>query len=315
LGNGDAAWLRGSDLWVDTQLSVVLKRTPQTIAICYARWLSSADCLRLSIDDKDIRLQEYRNGAPVTIKVVPVPIGPELRVEWRIKGLRSWLNVNDVPVFGPLPLSAPRASGSIGFEGQGGDVTLTSVKVTPLGRRGVVVDSWMRIPVGQRALMSEYITMFPLPGEAVSAQQCLDCIQAVAEGAEVWPMLNVPPAGAAPEDQVELMVKQLSRQDVRAFIKGFVLEAAQKEWVEPLRAQGFGIMYRMKDGDPVPLSATNQLDHVWLDMAGTNAVQVADEYLHRHPPTQLVVQNEAVIRRFPRVDQVVIWSEPEGKNP
>jgi hypothetical protein len=53
---------------------------------------------------------------------------------------------------------------------------------------------------------------------------------------------------------------------------------------------------------------------VWLDMAGTNAMRVADEFLRRHPPSQLVVRDEQVIRHIPRADHIIEWPE-EGKNP
>jgi len=315
LGDEDAASIRGSDLWTDARISVSIRRAPHSTAVCYARMLSPADCLRLSMDDKDIRLQESRNGGPVTIKTTPTPTGQVVRLEWKLKGLRSWLIVNDVPAFGPVPLATPYASGVIGFESRGGMVSLSQLQVKPLHRRGVVVDSWMQIPFEQRAVITDYISPFPVPGAMVMAQQCLDCIQAVSEGAEVWPILVTSTNGGAPEAQVEAMVAQLVRQDLRPFIKGFVVEAAQADWMEPLRAQGFRVMYRMKNEEQMPISVTNRMDHVWLDMTGTNAMRVAAQFLHRHPPSQLVVRDAQVIRQIPRVDQIMVWSEDKGKNP
>lgn len=314
LNDEDTAKIRGSDLWTDARISLSVKRAPRAMAVCYARLLSAGDCLRLSMDDKDIRLQESRNGVPVTIKTAPTPTGEVVRLDWKIKGLRSWLIVNDVPAFGPVPLALPFASGSIGFEARGGSVTLSDLNVKPLHRQGVVLDSWMKLPLEQRAVITDYICPFPAPGEGVLAQQCLDCIQAVSEGAEVWPILSVTTNGAAPDAQVASMVAQLGRQDLRPFIRGFVVANAQADWIEPLRAQGFRIMHRLTNGEQMPLSVTNQTDHVWLDMAGTNAMRVADEFLRRHPPSQLVVRDEQVIRRIPRADHIIEWPE-EGKNP
>lgn len=315
LDDEDAAWIRGSDLWTDAQISVSISRAPRAIAVCYARLLSPADCLRLSMDDKDIRLQESRNGVPVTIKTTPAPTGQVVRLEWKIKGLRSWLIVNDVIAFGPVPLAIPYASGAIGFESRGGLSTLSELKVKPLRRNGVVVSSWMKIPADQRAVITDYITPFPVPGERVMAQQCLDCIQAVSEGAEVWPILMTSSNAVSPASQVGLMVEQLVRQDLRPFIRGFVVNAAQQDWIEPLRAQGFKIMHQMKSDEAMPVSVTNQMDHVWLDWKGANVMKVADEFLRRHPPSQLVVHDEQVIRQIPRVDQIRVWPEEEGKNP
>ena len=314
LDDDDSAWIRGSDLWTDANISVSISRVPRSVAVCCARVLSPADCLRLSIGDKDIRLQESRNGIPVTIKTVPAPTGQVVRLEWKIKGLRSWLIVNDVPAFGPVPLTAPRASGAIGFEGRGGAVTLSGLKVKPLHRRGVYGDSWAKIPLEERAGTAEYVLPFPALGEVVMPQQCMDCIQAVSEGAEVWPVLTAATNGAAPATQVEALVTQLVRQDLRPFIRGFVVESTQADWIDPLRTQGFRIMHRIRNGGEMPLSVTNQTDHVWLDMTGTNATRVAKEFLRRHPPSQLVVRDEAVTRLIPRVDQMVVWPE-EGKNP
>jgi peptidoglycan/xylan/chitin deacetylase (PgdA/CDA1 family) len=315
LDDEDAAWIRGSDLWTDARIAADIRRAPHSIAVCYARMLSPSDCLRLSMDDKAIRLQESRNGVPVTLKTVSTPTGAVVRLEWRVKGLRAWLVVNDVPAFGPVPLSVPRASGVIGFESRGGAITLTNLKVKPLRRQGVVASSWAGLPPDQRAQITDYIVPFPLLGEAVTGQQCLDCIQAVAEGAEVWPILMTATNGVTPAAQVEAMVTRFVHQDLRPFIKGFVVNSAQAEWIEPLRAQGFGIMHRVKNEERMPLSVTNQMDHVWLDMTGTNAWRVASEFLRRHPPSQLMVGDERVIRQFPRVDQIMVWPAEEGKNP
>ncbi len=315
LNDEDAASIRGSDLWTDAQISVSIERTPKAIAVCYARMVSPADCLRLSMDDKDIRLQESRRGVPVTIKNVPTPTGQVVRLEWRIKGMRSWLTINDVPAFGPVPLAVPNASGAIGFESRGGMVMLSNLAVKPLPRCGVVADSWSQIPAEQRAVITDYILPFPAPGEVIMPQQCLDCIQAVSEGAEVWPILITSTNGGGEAAQVQALVAQLARQDLRPFIKGFVVEAAQGDWLEPLREQGFRIMHRMKNNESMPLSVTNRLDHVWLDVTGTNAMMVAKKFLHRHPPSQLVVRDEEIIRQIPRVDRIVVWSADKGKNP
>lgn len=315
LNDGDAAWIRGSDLWTDARVSLAIQRTPKSIAVCYARWLSPADCLRLSMDHKDIRLQESRNGVPTTIKTVPAPTGEVVRLEWRVKGLRSWLKVNDELAFGPVPLAVSRASGAIGFEGRGGAVSLSDLKVKPLHSRGVVVDSWMKLPQEQRDVITDYIVPFPAPGEVIPTRTCLDVIQAVSEGADVWPILPPDTPAVQPATQVATMVGQWTRQDLRPFIKGLVVDSTQADWVAPLRGEGFRIMHRLRDGESMPISVTNQTDHVWLDMTGTQALQVAHAFLRRHPPSQLVVRDEEVIRRIPRVDQMILWSESEGKNP
>ena len=314
LNDEDTAKIRGSDLWMDVRITLSVARAPQAIAVCYARWLSPGDCLRLSVDDKGIRLQESRHGVPVTIKTAPAPTGAVVRLDWKIKGLRSWLIVNDVPVFGPVPVAPPFASGSIGFEARGGAVSLSGLKVKSLPRQGVVVDSWMTLPLDQRAVTTEYISPFPAPGEVVPTQQCLDCIQAVSEGAEVWPILVTSTNREAPEVQVPSMVAQWTRQDLRPFIKGVVVESSQAGWIESLRAQGLQIMHRLKADEQLSLSVTNQADHVWLDMTGTNALQVAEGFLRRHPPSRLVVRDEQVIRRIPQAHKIIVWSE-EGKNP
>lgn len=315
LGDEDSARIRGSDFWTDAQISMSLMRTPKAITVCYARWLNPDDCLRLSIDDKDIRLQESRNGMPVTIRTAPTPAGDVLRIEWKVKGLRSWLTINDLPVFGPVPLATPAASGAIGLESRGGVSALSTLVVKPLPHRGVVVDSWMKLPQEWRASFTDYVTPFPEPGESVTPQQCRDAIQAVSEGAEVWPILKASRNGADPAGKVKAMVAELIRTDVRPFIKGFVVDAAHKHWIDPLRDGGFQIMHRIAEGEPMPISVTNRTDYVWLDMTGTNVFPMADEFLRRHPPSQLIIRDAEAIRRIPRADQMMVWTEGEGKNP
>lgn len=315
LNSEDAAWIRGSELWRDTVISAVLSRSPGSVAALYARFVKPTDGLRLSVDEKTIRLQEVRGSSPVTLAVAPVPPGETLRLVWRLKGLRAWLMVDGVPVFGPVPLSEPRPSGAIGFESRKGKVTLSELSVTPIPRQGLLAESWGLIPDDRRAAVTEYFTPFPPPGQPLSAQQGLDFIQAVAEGAAVWPVLGGDTNGAPGEARVEALTAMLSARDMRPFIKGFVLDAELAGLADPLRRQGFKVMHRVRTGEPVPVAATNRVDYVWLEDSGSNGLVVARAFLHRHSPFQLVVRDEAIRARFPGVGGISEWAAPGGNKP
>lgn len=311
LDSGDAAWIRGSELWTDAEISLVLNRAPGTVAILYARFIDPANCLRLSVDEKSIRLQESQGGGAVTLAVAPAPLGEALRVVWRVKGLRAWVSVNGLPVLGPVPLARPPLSGIIGFESNRGQLSLAELSVSPILRQGVVAESWGTIPDDQRAPITEFMTPFPPAGQEISAQQGLDYIQAVAEGATIWPILA--PGTNGPS--VESMTAMLAAKDLKSFIKGFVLDASQTEWAEPLRRHGFKVMHRVRAGEAAPLAATNQTDFVWLEEGGASGISAAKAFLHKHSPSQLMVQDEVVMTRFPGVGKIVEWKAPGGKQP
>ena len=298
----DAAWVKGSDLWQDVDISAELSLEPGATVVCYARFLRQADCVRLSIGDQGVRLQELRaGGPPVTIATAPPPTGQVVRLIWRLKGLRSWVSLDGVSGFGPVPLAEPRLSGRVGFESRSAGVKVSSLTVKYLPRLGLMAESWAAIPVAQRGEATDYLPHFPSPGEDVPVRQSLDFIQAASEGASVWPILSGLAGGAVTEAQVDGLTRMLARKDLRPFVKGFVLEASQTGCAEALRARGFGVMHRMKAGDAMPLAATNRSDCVWIEGSGTGVVSIVREFLHRHPPSQMVVRDRAVLDLFPGI--------------
>ena len=304
LGAGDAAWIKGSDLWVDADIGVTLDRAPGGTVACYARFQNPADCLRLTFSDKDVRLQESREGIPVTIAVAPAPTGKVIRVEWRVKGLRSWVRVDGAPLFGPAPLSPARFSGGIGFESSSGSHALSGLEARPVPRRGTGTASWASIPDERRSGLTLYLPPFPAPGEEVGVQQCLDVIQAVSEGATVWPLLAGGTNSLVPA-RLEAMAAMLAAKDLRPFVSGFVIERDQAGCSDWLRGHGFGVMHRVRTNEPIPVAATNRLDCVWLDQTGSNVMAVALDFMHRHPPEQVMARDPAVVSGFPGVGQVV----------
>jgi peptidoglycan/xylan/chitin deacetylase (PgdA/CDA1 family) len=313
LDSEDAAWVRGSELWTDTEVSVVLSREPGTVASLYARFINPTHCLRLSVDDKTIRLQESRGGGASTLAAAPAPAGESLRLVWRVKGVRSWLMVNGLPVLGPVPLSPPQPSGFVGFESSKGKISFSELRLAPITRQGIQSDSWGTIPEEKRGLATDTMMPFPPLGTDLSAQQVLDIIQAVAEGVTVWPKLTAGTNSLPVATGVETMTAMLAAKDIKPFIKGFVLDASQAEWIEPLRQQGFKVMHHIRVGETIPLAATNRGDHVWLEGTGSNAVAAARAFLHLHPPSQLVVGDDSDMARIPGVGRVTEWKSPGGK--
>ncbi len=296
LAAGDAAWVRGSDLWTDVEISMAVKRTTGAVVTCFARFLSPSDCIRLSVDPKTIRLQESWGGTPTTVATAPTPSGEMLRMTWRVKGNRSWLIVNERPVFDRAPLAEPTLSGTIGFESREGRLSIDELVVRPLIRKAIMSESWSALPLEKRMTTTEYLPPFPPEGGVLSAQQGLDYIQAVAEGAAVWPLLTSAHSGGA-SGLVEGVSAVLAAKDMRAFVRGFVVDASHPECARLLRTQGFKVMYRVGPGEPVPIDATNRVDYVWLEGEGSNVLSSAREFLHWHPPAQLMVQEGGTVDR------------------
>ena len=296
LDDGDAAWVRGSDLWTDAEISMAVKRTPGAVVTCFARFLSPSDCIRLSVDPKTIRLQESWGGIPTTVATVPTPGGEVLRMTWRVKGSRSWLIVNGRPMFDRAPLAESNLSGAIGFENRAGRLSIEDLEVNPLIHKAVMSESWSMLPMEKRMTATEYLPPFPPVGQELSARQCLDYIQAVAEGAAVWPLLTLAQSDMATA-RVDVVNTMLAVKDLRAFVRGFVVDASCPEWARLLRAKGFKVMYRVGPGEAMPIDATNRVDYVWLEGDGSNVLSTAREFLHWHPPSQLMVQEGGTVGR------------------
>lgn len=315
LGADDAAWIRGSDFCTDAVISMTIARDPGTIAISYARFVTPSDCLRLSVDDKMVRLQEARGGAAATLATAQVPPDGKLSLVWRVKSNRAWVTVNGRPLLGPIPLSPPGPSGMIGFESQGGRMSLSELRVIPIPKLGILSEFWVSMPDEARSMATAYMAPFPPLGGELSPGQCLDYIQAAAEGVAVWPVLPEVTHVVPVATQVESVAAMLAKRDVGPFVKGFVLGGSQFDLAGPLHERGFGVMFRIRDSETMPFASTNRLDYVWLDGAGSNVMSVAHAFLHRHPPAQLMIRDEAIRKQYPGAGGISEWPVREGSHP
>jgi len=233
-----------------------------------------------------------------------------VRLSWFVKGTRTWLAVNGSPVFGPVPVSEPRPSGTIGFECRGPGLAVSAVAITPVFREGLVASSWTAIPVSRRAKVTEYFPAFPAVGRALTDIECRDTMSAAADGTAVWPLLATPTNGPAPAARMEAVAAELAAKNLRLFVKGFVLDAPSADWIAAVRAQGFKVMGRVKAGQVVSGTDAAMPDYLWLDETGPAAVKAAEAFLRRTPPTRLLVRDRAIVDRFAGVGWI---SEGEGE--
>lgn len=313
LKGDDAAWVRGSDRWTDVEVSADVGRSTGAVVACYARFISPSDCVRLTLDDKEVRLQETRAGVSVEIGAGPVPGGRNIHLGWRVRGLRAWVTVNGHPLFGPVPLAEAGLSGTTGFECGSGSVSISNVSVSPLARRGIMTESWGLVPADKRLQMTDYYPPLAPVGE-ISDRQCVDFIQAVAEGVSVWPVLLPGTSTNSLEvTEVEVMDAMLTRRDMHPFVKGVVIDASRSGCIDWLHKHGFKVMFRMGSGSSDGGSIPPEVDDVWIEGSGTNAMEMAQSFLRKSPPWCLRVRDEAISKRFPGVGWVETWGK--GKQP
>jgi len=293
-----SAWLKGSDLWTDARVEFDIDLAGDATATVHLRYVDSQDGLRLTVVRNVIRLQEARNGRPVTLNTVPIPSGGSLRLNWFVKGTRTWLAINGTPVFGPVPVSEPRLSGMIGFECRGLGVAVSAVAITPIFREGLLVASWSAVPAARRERVTEYFPAFPKAGGELTETDCHDYISAAADGTTVWPILETSTNDAEAATRLAAVTAQVVAKDLRPFVKGFVLDSPSEAWVAAVRAQGFGVMSRVKTGRPHFVAGTAMPDYIWMDQTGPDAVPAVAEFLHGYPPTKLLARDRAIVDRF-----------------
>lgn len=300
------AWLKGSDLWTDAEIGADVTLPDGAALNCYARFRDLSDRLRLTIGQQGIRLQEVNAGVPVTLATGNAPTGRTFRVVWRMKGIRCWLAVDGQPVFGPVPLSGLSPSGLIGFESIAGHVTVSGLSVRPIRSTGITGASWATLPDSRRSSVTTYLPEWPAAHFAPPPQLGLDIIQAVSEGVAVWPVVTEAGGSASlTESRVGGLMTELARRDLRPFVKGLVLEAAQSARASMLRTNGIPVMHHVRAGEAMPVEAVDRSDYVWLEGSGSNVEATARLFLHYHPPSHLLVQEDALARRFPGACRVV----------
>lgn len=194
IGAGSGAWIRGSDSWTNMDMSANIRLASGTTTSLYARYVGPHSYVRLSINQKDVRLQERLDSTMQTLAWHPITETAnrthELRL--RVKGNRAWAWYNGIPVAASVPLTPGTNLGHIGLGSQGAMTEILGFQAKPLPSIFVLADDYRALP---HALQEEMSVILPLwftqdADSKLDDQRRKDLLVAASAGVKTIPLIR-----------------------------------------------------------------------------------------------------------------------------
>lgn len=191
---GSVAWLRGTDAWLDSDVSAGLRPGAEGVAVLYARYTSPRSWLRVTADAEGLRVQERLGERLYTLAHHAAPADTQTvrRIRLRTRNNRAWVWLDNQPVAENLPLTQRTRRGRVGLGSDQGDVSVSEFSASPLPSRWVLANSIRLVPDDKRdsvqAIFPNWFRAGEPPSLAETAQQ--DMLQAAVTGIRNAPLLT-----------------------------------------------------------------------------------------------------------------------------
>jgi len=153
LDAGGSALLRGSGAWRDADVEAVVETEPAALAHIYLRFAGPHSYIRVSMDAREVRLQEKRAGRLQTLAARACSADGTSRhaSAIRMKNNAVWVSVDDRPTLDSIPVSRPDDNGHLWIEAERGAVTWTSFRARTLPFRALLGTGYADLDADQRA--------------------------------------------------------------------------------------------------------------------------------------------------------------------
>ncbi len=324
LGDGDVAWLRGTDGWGDVEIRATLSRGTNGIASVYARYGGPAAWLRLSLGGDGLRLQERLGARLQTIHRHPLGTAPDesRTVRLRLRNNRAWVWLDDTAVGVNLPLAPMLRRGRVGLGGEGGATKVSAFAANPLPARLVLANSLRLIPdearPGVRAILPAWFKAGEAPDLAETRQQ--DLLLAAPAGIETIPMitgvetLKDDAAAAALANELDQAIAQAS---LKPLIRALAVDGPADALSAALRENGYRVVHVLTAGQALhqapTLARVAYEDVVVIHETGAAAEQALSRLLHWIPASRVAVLDDAGEPLGPDVRTARMADERPGK--
>lgn len=249
IGEGAAAWLRGTDAWTDTEVSVELAAAEAGSAALYARYTGLRSWLRVTVDAEGLRVQERIGSRLFTLHRHPAPAAGSTprNIRLRLRNNRAWVWLNNEPVAANLPLSPQTARGRVGLGSDKGLASVKAFSARPLPSRWALANSIRLIPDEAReplqAILPNWFRAGEKPALAQTAQQ--DLLQSAVTGIRTVPLLT----GGAELDEsaarawAAAIDDELIRADVKMLVPTLAVEGPARALADELRNRNYRVTH------------------------------------------------------------------------
>lgn len=324
LGDGDVAWLRGTDGWGDVEIRATLSRGTNGVTSVYARYGGPGAWLRLSLAEEGLRLQERLGARLQTVHRHAVKTAPDeaRTVRLRIRNNRAWVWLEDEAVGINLPVAPVLRRGRVGLGVEGGAARVGAFAVQPLPGRLVLANSVRLIPEPARADLRAVLPAWFKAGEApdLAETRQQDLLLAAPAGIETIPLITAvdtlkdDAAAAALANDVDRAIAQAS---LKPLIRSLAVDGPADALAAALRENGYRVVHVLTAEQALhqapTLARVAYEDVVIIHETGAAAEQALNRLLHWIPAGRVAVMEEPREPLGPDVRTARMADERPGK--
>jgi len=291
------AWLRGTENWTDSEVSVTLHPDAEGVASLYTRSTSVRSWLRVTTDTSDLAVQERLGNRLITLFRHPLPDkkGAGFHIKLRIRNNRAWLWLDNKVIAKNLPLSPSTIRGRVGLGAQQGNVRVSAFSARPLPSRWVIANSIRLIKEADmdqvQAILPNWFRAGEKPNLSLTAKQ--DLLHASVAGIQTYPLLT---GGAGlTSDQARVWAAEIDAELIRADVKMLTPTLAVEGPVSPLTTELRNRNYRVTHlltslqasewGRAIAQESTDEV--IVINESTPDADQTIDGLLRTIPSTRL----------------------------
>lgn len=260
LGKDSLAWVRGTDDWKNVDITARVSFEKDATAVLYGRYSGQDSYVRLSINSKGLRLQEYMGARMQTLVYLDtaIDISRDHIVRLRIRGNRAWATLDGKIAAGPVPLTMATGKGRVGFGSQGGSSQFAELNAKSIPSYSVITNSLKEIPPNMLDQVSAVLPLWFRSSAKVplNKNQIMDVLVAASQGILTVPIVDAPAIlpGNSVENFAGEIVQALSNPLIKPLIKSIAVRSPDENLTTLLRSRGYKIIMIVSAGKDGKLS-------------------------------------------------------------
>jgi len=300
LFNGPAghALLRGTDEWINADVTAAVRLGQEATAFVYGRYVSPRSYVRASLHRSGVRLQERSGNTMQTLAWQPMKVdtAKEHSLTLRIKGNRAWMYLDGAVVAGPVPLAGSGNRGRIGLGAQDGPVEFASLKAGLIPSRYFLADAFSGLSKESAREAGAVLPVWFREGTqpSVDRNRGGEVLLAASQGTSTIPVVEAPKAidAAKTEAFVEGITKALANPLTKPLVREVAVSSPDSAPVALIRTKGFAVV-RIMSAEEAGEVARRGIkpedgDMILVDGNGKEMAPLLEQLLHTIPSDRLI---------------------------
>ena len=299
LADSSAAWLRGTDAWGDTDVTVALTPAESTRAALYARYASARSWLRVTTGADELRVQECMGDRLFTLCRKPLAAPGGLQLRLRLRNNRAWVWLNGQPAAENLPLSSFTRRGRIGFGAEQGDLRITAFSARPIPARWVLFGGISGVAEALREQVQAVVPNAFRAGEAPAFSSAAqhELLTCAVSGIQTYPLISG--GGALDEEAArrwaEAIDAELVRTDTKPLVPCLAVEGPAPALVGELRDRRYRLVHLLTPDEALTwgrsIARENRDEVIVINGTGDAVNRAADWLLRTTPAYRVAVRD------------------------